>query len=192
MRRAPFALTFATTVALAACGGGSGTSPTASAAAAPGGTPAPAGGGQATGMPITDVARLCDLLGPGDFDAVGIAGTEAPTANSDEPGSAYCAYTAASAANGGVEFDVFVGDDPAGTYQTILGEIGSVAPSDLAGVDEAASADGIAGQPDKPATVVARRGKLVFTIAAPGGPNNSVMLEQLAALVLARGAGLAG
>ena len=31
-----------------------------------------------------------------------------------------------------------------------------------------------------------------FTIAAPGGPNNSLMLEQLAALVLARGAGLAG
>lgn len=172
---------------LVACGGGS----TATTPPGGGSTTAPAGG-LPTGAPVTDLTRLCDLLGPGDFAAVGISGTTTPTVNSDGPGSAYCAYTGASAANGGVEFDVFVDDDPAGTYATIVGEIGNVAPTDIAGVDEAAATDGIAGQPDQPAAVVVRAGKLVFTIAAPGGPNNSLMLEQLAALVLARGAGLAG
>lgn len=141
---------------------------------------------------MTDVTKLCDLLGPGDFEAVGISGTGAPTVNSDGPGSAYCTYTGASAAQGGVEFDVFVDDAPEDTYNTILAEIGSVAPAELPGVDDSASGDGIAGQADQPASVVVRKGKLVFTIAAPGGPNNSVSLEQLAALVLARGAGLTG
>ncbi len=171
---------------LAACGGPGATTQ-------PGGsTTQPGGGGLATGAPVMDITKLCDLLGTGDFEAVGISGTGAPTVSSDGPGSAYCAYTGASGANGGVEFDVFVDDDAAGTYQTILGEIGSVAPSDIPGVDEAAGTDGIGGQPDQPAAIVVRKGKLVFTIAAPGGPNNSVMLEQLAALVLARGAALAG
>ena len=141
---------------------------------------------------MTDITKLCDLLGPGDFAAVGIDGASAPTVNSDGPGSAYCLYTGASGAQGGVEFDVFVDDDAAGTYETILGEISSVAPLELPGVDEAAGGDGIAGQADQPATVVVRKGKLVFTIAAPGGPNNLLLLETLAALVLARGAALAG
>ena len=173
---------------LVACGGGAATT------SPPGGsaTSQPGGGGLPTGAPVTDLTKLCDLLGPGDFEAVGIASTGAPTASSDGPGSAYCSYTGAPAANGGVEFDVFVDDDAAGTFQTILGEIGSVAPAEMPGVDEAAASDGIAGQPDRPASIVVRKGKLVFTIAAPGGPNNSLMLEQLAALVLARGAGLAG
>ncbi len=168
--------------AVVACGGG----PTTTT------PPGTAATGGATGGPVTDIENLCDLLGPGDFAAAGIDGTSAPTVNSDGPGSAYCLYTGASAAQGGVELDVFVDDDAAGVYQTILGEISSVAPTDIEGVDEAAAGDGIAGEPDQPASVVVRKGKLVFTIAAPGGPNNSVRLEQLAALVLARGAGLAG
>jgi hypothetical protein len=175
--------------AVAACGGGStATTPPAGSTAAPGTAP----GGLDTGGPVTDLEQLCGLLGPGDFEAAGISGTAAPTASSDGPGSAYCLYTGAAAAQGGVEFDVFVDDDAAGTYQTILGEISSVAPLELPGVDEAAGGDGIAGEPDQPASIVVRKGKLVFTIAAPGGPNNSLMLEQLAALVLARGAALAG
>jgi hypothetical protein len=175
---------------IVACGGGS------TATTSPGGATTPPSsastGGLPTGGPVTDIAKLCDLLGPGDFAAVGISGTGAPTVNSDGPGSAYCTYTGATGANGGVELDVFVDDDAAGTYQTILGEISSVAPLELPGVDEAAGGDGIAGEPDQPASIVVRKGKLVFTIAAPGGPNNSLMLETLAALVLARGAGLAG
>ena len=175
--------------AVAACGGATTTTAPGGATTAPGTT---AGGGLATGGPVTDIEKLCDLLGPGDFEAVGITGTGAPTVNSDGPGSAYCTYTGSTGANGGVEFDVFVDDDAAGTFQTILGEISSVAPLELPGVDEAAGGDGIAGEPDQPASIVVRKGKLVFTIAAPGGPNNSLMLETLAALVIARGAGLAG
>jgi hypothetical protein len=176
--------------AVVACGGGSTTT------TAPGGaTTAPgtaATGGLATGGPVTDIAKLCDLLGPGDFEAVGITGTGTPTVNSDGPGSASCLYTGATGANGGVEFDVFFGEGAQETYATILGEISSVAPLELPGVDEAAGGDGIAGEPDQPASIVVRKGDLVFTIAAPGGPNNSVMLETLAALVLARAGGLGG
>ncbi len=152
----------------------------------------PGGTGLATGGPVSDVAKLCDLLGPGDFEAVGITGTGTPTASSDGPGSASCAYTAAGAANGGVELEVFVGDDPEGAYEAILSGLGSVAPTDIPGVDEAVAGDGIAGVPDQPAAVVVRKGNLVFTIATPGGPNNSLLLEQLAAVVLVRGAALAG
>ncbi len=169
-------------VVLAACGGDGRAT----------GQPSANGSGLPTGAPVTDTAKLCDLLGPGDFEAVGITGTDVPTATSDEPGSASCGYTAAGAANGGVELDVFVGEDAAGTYQAILAGSGSVAPTDIPGVDEAAAGDGIAGEPDQPASIVVRKGSLVFTIAAPGGPNNSLLLEQLAALVLARGAALAG
>ncbi len=182
------ALAIAVAGLLAACGGD------VEASTPPGGgsTSQPDGGDRPTGAPVTDLTKLCDLLGPGDFEAVGIASTGVPTVSSDGPGSAYCSYTGAPAANGGVEFDVFVNDAAAGTFQTILGDIGSVAPAEMPGVDEAAASDGIAGLPDRPASIVVRKGKLVFTIAAPGGPNNSLMLEQLAELVLARGAGLAG
>jgi hypothetical protein len=175
--------------ALVACGGSTTTTP-------PGGATTPPGtavtGGLATGGPVTDIAKLCDLLGPGDFEAVGISGTGTPTVNSDGPGSAYCLYTGSTGANGGVELDVFYGEDAEESYATILSEISSVAPLDLPGVDEAAGGDGIAGEPDQPASIVVRKGNLVFTIATPGGPNNSLMLESLAALVLARSAGLGG
>ena len=183
------AASLALAATLAACGGGN------TAPSQPGGStsgPDSGNGGLPTGVPVTDESKLCDLLGPGDFQAAGIEGTSAPTVNSDEPGAAYCLYTGAPAGQGGVELDVFVDDDPAGTYDTILSETSSVADTEIAGADAAASGDGIAGAADQPASVVVRKGKLVFTIAAPGGPNNSVILEQLAALVLARGAGLAG
>ena len=182
---------------VAACGGGAVTSTSAPGGGTnqPGGaTSAPGGGGtgQATGAPVTDLTKLCDLLGPGDFSSVGINGASVATVNSDGPGSAYCTFTAQSAAQGGIELDVFVDDDAASTYQTILDEIGPVNDFPIPGVDESAGTDGVAGQADKPASVVVRKGKLVFTIAAPGGTNNSLALTQLALLVLARGAGLAG
>jgi hypothetical protein len=172
---------------VAACGGGASTSGPGATTAATG----PGGGGQATGAPVTDLTKLCDLLGPGDFAAVGINGAAAPTVNSDGPGSAYCVYAGQSAATGGIEFDVFVDEDAEGVFDTIVAESsGELTPATIPGVDEALGTDGVAGQADGYGTVVVRKGPLVFTIAAPGGPGTALKLSGLAAVVIARAAGL--
>jgi len=194
---------------LAACGGGgtAATSNPGGATAAPGGaTSAPGGaasapaatsgtggtGSLATGGPVTDVTRLCDLLGPGDFEQLTITGAGTATVNSDGPGSAYCSFTAVSAAKGGIEFDVFVGDDPNGTYNTVMGETAGLAPATIAGSDKAALTAGVQGQADKPAAVLVQKGKLVFTIAVPAGLYREAELNALALIVLARSTGLTG
>jgi hypothetical protein len=191
---------------LAACGGGAGptTAPGAAttgpgsttgaaATTAPGGvTAGPGGGSLATGGPITDVTKLCGLLGPGDFEQLTITGAGTATVNSDGPGSAYCSFTAVSAAQGGIEFDVFVGDDPDGTYNTILGETTGLAPSTIAGSDKSAMTAGVEGQVDKPAAVLVQKGKLVFTIAVPAGLYREAALNALSLIVLSRSAGLTG
>jgi hypothetical protein len=175
-------------VLVAACGGGNATSaPTTGSAASPGAGTLP------SGMPVTDLTKLCDLLGPGDFAAAGIAGAAAPTVNSDGPGTAYCVYAGQSAGTGGVEFDIFVGEDAADTYQTILDEAtGDPQPVTIPGVAAAVATDGTPGQADAPASVVVRTDNLAFTIAAPGGTGVSAKLAVLAGLVVARAAGLAG
>ena len=194
---------------LAACGGGGtaattnpggATTPSAGATQAPGApTAAPAtttgGGGTsagATGVPVTDLTKLCDLLGAGDFSSVAIEGAGTVTVNTDGPGSAYCSYTSASAAQGGIEFDVFVGDDPDGTYNTIMGETAGLASTTVVGADRAAITAGVAGQADKPAAVLVKKGKLVFTIAVPAGLYREAAVNALALIVLSRGAGLTG
>ena len=196
---------------LAACGGATTTTAPGGATTAPGGstpgaatgvpggaTSAPAtsaGGGTAagaTGVPVTDITKLCDLLGPGDFTALTIPGAGTATVNTDGPGSAYCSFTAVSAAQGGIEFDVFVGDDPNGTYNTILGETSGLAPTTMAVADKAAMTAGVQGQADKPAAVLVQKGKLVFTIAVPAGLYREAALNALALIVLSRGAGLTG
>jgi hypothetical protein len=192
---------------LAACGGG-GSPATANpggATAAPGGaTSAPVptaaastaagggGGAGATGGPVTDVTKLCDLLGAGDFSSVAIEGAGAVTVNSDGPGSAYCSFTAASAGQGGIEFDAFVGDDPDGTYNTIMGETVGLASTTMAVADKAAITAGVQGQADKPAAVLVKKGKLVFTIAVPAGLYREAALNALALIVLSRSTGLTG
>ncbi|HJP89393.1 MAG TPA: hypothetical protein VJ850_10200 [Candidatus Limnocylindrales bacterium] len=194
---------------LAACGGGgsAATSNPGGATSAPGGAtsapvataaaPSTAGGGGgggagATGGPVTDVTKLCDLLGAGDFSSVAIEGAGAATVNSDGPGSAYCSFTAASAAQGGIEFDAFVGDDPNGTYNTVLAETTGLAPTTMAVADKAAMTAGVQGQADKPAAVLVQKGKLVFTIAVPAGLYREAALNALALIVLSRSTGLTG
>lgn len=176
-------------LAVAACSGG-GAQPTGGGATSgPGGTAGT--GAQPTGGPVTDLTKLCDLLAAGDFTAVGITGASTPKVNSDGPGSAYCVYSGTSAATGGIEFDIFVDADPEGTFDTIVGETSSdLTTVPIPGVDEAVGTDGEAGKADAYATVVVRKGPLVFTIAAPGGTGNSLKLAALAGLVVARGAGL--
>src|SRR6185503_8720137 len=133
------------------------------------------------------LTALCDLLGPGDFDAVGIPGAKAPTKNSDGPGSAYCVYSGTSGATGGIEFDVFVDEDAEGTFDVIEEEAsGTLTPLPIPGVDEAVGTDGTAGQAGAYATVIVRKGNLVFTIAAPGGVGMTAKLTALVGVVLAR------
>ena len=140
---------------------------------------------------MTDLTKLCDLLGPGDFAAAGIPGAGTPTVNSDGPGSAYCVYAGQSGATGGLELDVFVDAEGAeDTFDTIIGESGSTMDAISipgAGVDEAVATDG-----GDYAAIAVRRGALVFTISGPAGAGMSAKLAALAATVLARGAGLAG
>lgn len=168
---------------LAACGGGAAATPGAS-----GGT-----GAQPTGGAVTDLTKLCELVGPGDFAAVGIGGAGVAKTNTDGPGSAYCVYSGTSGATGGIEFDVFVDEDAAGTYDTIVAETtGTLTPLPIPGVDEASGTDGTAGQTDKYAAIIVRKGNLVFTFAAPGGPGMQAKLTALAAVVIGRAAGLIG
>jgi hypothetical protein len=184
---------------LAACGGGGPAVTTApgGATSAPGGATTPpaatgATGGLPTGLPVTDVTKLCDLLAAGDFAGLSIEGAGTVTVNSDEPGSAYCSYTSKSAAQGGIEFDVFVGEDPDGTYNTIMGETVGLTSTTIAGAERAAMSKGVEGQADKPAAVLVKTGNLVFTIAVPAGLFRDAALNALALIVLARGAGLTG
>jgi hypothetical protein len=164
---------------VAACGGG-GTGP----------TPAT---GLPTGKPVTDLTKLCELVGPGDWSSVGIAGAGTPTTNSDGPGSAYCVYAGQSAGTGGIEFDVFVDEDSASTFQTVKDEIGGDLISlPLPGADEVVATDGVAGKADRPAGLALRKGNLVVVLGAPGGTGVSAKLAALAALVVARAAGLTG
>jgi hypothetical protein len=179
-RRAPrLALAGTALALLAACGGGA--VPTL-----PGGIVIP------SGAPVTDLTKLCDLLGPADFTAAGIPGAGTPTVSSDGPGSAYCVYAGTSGATGGIELDVFVGDDAEETYQTVLDESPATDPLTIPGVDAAEVADGTAGQADGFATIIVRKGNLVFAMSAPGGPGVSAKLAALAAVVVARGSGLIG
>jgi hypothetical protein len=193
---------------LAACGGGAGptTAPGAATSgpgsttsggstAAPGATTAPlatGGASLATGGPVTDLTSLCGLLGPGDFSGLTIPGAGTATVSTDGPGSAYCTFTAVSAAQGGIEFDVFVGDDPDGTYNTILGETTGLQPATVAGSDKSAITAGVEGQADKPAAVLVKKGKLVFTIAVPAGLYREAAVNALSLIVLSRSAGLTG
>jgi hypothetical protein len=187
---APLLAVAATVAIVAGCSGGGATStaaPTTAAVATTSGNT----GGLPTGAPVTDLTALCRLLGPGDFAAVGIEGAGAPTSTSDGPGTAYCAYKGVSAAKGGIELDVFVDPDAEGTFTTITEETAAALNElPLPGVDQAVGTDGTAGVEDDFATVIIRKGNLVFTIAAPGGPGVTARLLALAGVVLARGAGL--
>lgn len=168
---------------LAGCGGGTTATSRASGATA----------GQPTGGSVTDLTKLCALVGPGDFASVGIEGAGSVTVSSDGPGSAYCVFKGTSGATGGIEFDAFVDDDPKGVFDTIVSEAkGALGKLPIPGVDDAVGTDGTAGQADGYATIVVRKGNFVFTIAVPGGPGLQAKLTALAAIVIGRAAGLIG
>lgn len=152
-------------------------------------TVAPAtGSGPAITGADAPAEALCALLTDEDFADVGVAGTTAPTVNSDQPGSAYCVYAGRSAAAGGVELDVFVSADAAEaatTYQTARGEYPATSPTrpDLPGIDEG---ELDAGGPDRAATIIVRKGNLVLTLGFPSSGAAEDQLLELTRTALER------
>jgi hypothetical protein len=169
-------------------GGGSASTPVAGAAsfqAVPGAGP--------TGMPAADVDGIATLLGPGDFNGVGIAGAGTPTVNTNSgPGTAYVVYARKSAADGGIEFDVFA-FDTAAEASTNFGTGLSPLPSaelQALGADQAAISFAELG--NDPGTTFAEirvlKGRIWFDIAIPSNPLAEAQLVALAKVVLQRAA----
>lgn len=50
-----------------------------------------------------------------------------------------------------------------------MGETSGLTSATIVGADKAAMTAGVEGQADKPAAVLVKKGKLVFTIAIPAG-----------------------
>lgn len=161
-------------ILLSACGGASTPTPTV----------APTAGGPAS------PADLCALLGTADWAANGYPAAAQPTINSDGPGSAYCTYTGAAGAGGGLELDAFVDattDDASGTFDTITGEMSGGQPTTLTGADQVLinpAVDGSYG------AIIVRAGRFTFTISLPTGTQAQTQLTTLATIVLSRASSL--
>jgi len=138
-------------------------------------------------------ARLREALTVDDLRSVGLEpDLTAPEVTTQPDGrGVYCTFTRASGAMGGIEYDAFVDDDPLACQLTVMGEgTGSYAPAELSGVDDSLiSLSVVSGGPPF-ATIIVRRGKLVFTIALPTGPNAQNQLRRLAEIVLERLSGI--
>jgi hypothetical protein len=193
-RSIPFATLVAVIMLVAACGQGQ--------PGSPGTGPQDGSSGAASvapttdfpvGRAVTDDTRLCDLLGPGDFELAGVPGAGIPEVATDGPGSAHCVYAGESGATGGIELDAFVDEDPEAVYETIRAESPeALAALSVPGAQRAEGWEGVAGDVAGFARILVRSGNLVFAISAPGGRGMDAKLADLAALVVARGSTLAG
>jgi hypothetical protein len=177
----------AASAVLVACGGGSaggGGSTAASPATRASSAAAPSIAG-ARIAPGTST-HMCGALTAADLGAVGLRPElQQPEANPGDPpdSGAYCSFTRAAGANGGIEFDIFYPADHS-VYQTVVAEGGgsvSRQPTGLAGIDEASIQD-----MGKGAGINVRRGTLVFAISIPSGPRSRDQLVSLATVVLGR------
>ena len=150
--------------------------------------PSAATSGGALGGTVAAGGNFCELLGPGDFAAVGVSGARAPTKNSDGPSDAYCVYSGISGATGGIEFDIFIGD-PVSSYQQIVanGHLIADTTGDLPSVDAVGT---VMNGPGNMAAIGARKGTMTFDIDVPTGPNARAQLIALAKLVLQRSSAL--
>lgn len=169
--------------------------PTSPAAASPSGSPsdggANGGGGGATGGPVAPGGDYCELLGPGDFTAAGVTGAGAPKSSPATPG-AYCVYSGASGATGGIELDVFLATneaDASAIYQTSSFMDSGLGKAALPEADEVRFLAPAGGSPDY-AVIAVRKGLLVFDISFPAGSGAQDALIALARLVLQRGEAL--
>ena len=165
--------------------------PSATPSATPGATPSAtigAAGTGALGGPVAKGGNFCDILGPGDFAAVGVSGAGTPRKNSDGAADAYCVYSGISGATGGFEFDIFIGD-PIASYQQIVtnGALVADTTGDLPGVDAVGT---VMNGPGNMAAIGVRKGAMTFDIDVPTGPGARTQLIALAKLVLQRSTAL--
>jgi hypothetical protein len=180
------------TATASAAGGGAPTAApsaaTPSAAAPSAAVPSAATSGGALGGTVAAGGNFCELLGPGDFAAVGVSGARTPTKNSDGPADAYCVYSGISGATGGIEFDIFIGD-PLSSYQQIVANGALIADTTtgLPGVDAVGT---VMNGPGNMAAIGVRKGAMTFDIDVPTGPNARPQLISLAKLVLERSSAL--
>ncbi len=136
-------------------------------------------------------AAMCNALTVADFKSVGIMNASPPKANIQEDGvSAYCTYAGKSSATGGIELDVFYGmdlTDAKATEETAIEDVRSaLKPIQIAGTDNAQwSPNAVAGGPPF-ATIVVRRGGLVFSLGIPSSPNAQAQLLKLTEIILKR------
>jgi hypothetical protein len=153
----------------------------------------PIAGGQPTGQPITGPSQYAQVLGPGDFAAVGVADAHAPTVNTTgcAPNCAYVVYNKLSSADGGIEFDVFNYDTAADAASDFSG--GSLNKLDAAslaalGADDAQLQLAVPGNTAdiKVDELSVLKGKLWFDLGIPSNEKGKSQLLALAALVLAR------
>ena len=191
--------------ALAACSGGGGG---ATGGGGGGGSAAPAastggggggGGGGPTGTTVASGGDLCNLLGPGDWAAVGVNDASAASENNNPPDGYFCVYRGKSSATGGLELDAFLSataEDAKSMMPDAFSEfaLSSNSPVTIAGADEAAlSLPSSAGSTD-PAVIAARKGKLTIMLGMgssfDAAKQDGDRLKQLAALILARAGGL--
>jgi hypothetical protein len=136
---------------------------------------------------------MCDGLTVADFQGVGLQAASKPTANVQDGGnSVYCVYAGRSSATGGIELDVFypAGSNPEeirGAMENASGELGSaLKPIKVAGADDARwSGTAVSGGPAF-ATIVIRRGSLVFVLGIPAGQEAQAQLLELAETALKR------
>ncbi len=134
-------------------------------------------------------APMCSALTGSDFAKAGIqVAYTTPHVNvGDNGASAYCSYTARSSAMGGVEFDIFATDDPAGTIRNINGDLkGAMSAIRLNGADEAQLGTAVTSGGPPFATITVHRGRLVFDIGVPPSPRATAQLMELSKLVLHR------
>lgn len=142
--------------------------------------------------PKPSPASLCAAITVEDLRAVGLQpDLDMPSVNpsddADDSVGAYCGYTSASAAMGGIEFDVFYDDQPLAIQRTILGEGGGeMTPAGLPDVDESLLGLSITAGGPPFASILVRRANCVFTIGIPTGPNARDQLLTLAGLALQR------
>jgi hypothetical protein len=160
------------------------------------------GGDGATGAPVAVGGDLCNLLGRGDFTAVGVTDATGPTENPTDPLNNYCVYRGKSSATGGIEFDVSISDtvaDAEGVFDDYFAEVQT--SSDFTNINLPGADQGLMSLPNAatsadPALIAIQAGKLTYAIgmgipfADAQNQTASDKLLQLAALVLQRGGAL--
>jgi hypothetical protein len=186
------------------CSSAAGTELTDGATATPqggGGSLQPLPGGGPTGAPAVDPSGLGNLLGPGDFAAVGVPGAGTPTVNPNPggAGAAYVVFASHPLADGTkdieIEFDVFTFNsaDEAST------DFGSQTndPADPADLQALGAVRGqmFLDQPgNDPSTALAElrvlKGRVWTSLVIPAGPNAQAQLVALTKLALDRAAAL--